>query len=239
MREEDWLLEEKYGGVESEAFLEDVQKLEAGVPLAYLIGHISFLSTTIYLDSRPLIPRPETEYWVEKAIAEINERAVVRVLDLCAGSGCIGVAVLKDTDAHVDFVEIDPVHHETIKKNARENGIEEGRYSIFGGSLFGNIKGTYDLILTNPPYIDPKKIERTQTEVLQHEPHKALFGGANGSEYLERILAEAPQYLTPRGVLYIEHEPEHTSLINHSTFAESKTFKDQFGTPRFSRLAVE
>ena len=89
---EDWLLKEKYKGVKSRAFLADCQELKAGVPLAYVIGSIPFLDTKIYLDSKPLIPRPETEYWTEQAIKSIKTVASANVLDLCSGSVCIGVA---------------------------------------------------------------------------------------------------------------------------------------------------
>jgi release factor glutamine methyltransferase len=128
-----WLLNDKYHGIESEVFHADVKRLESGVPLAYLIGWATVsCGTKIYLDSRPLIPRPETEYWAKFAIDEIQKCKHPRVLDLCAGSGCIGVAVLKAVpDSMVDFVEIDESHHETILKNVRENGIDENRGQNF------------------------------------------------------------------------------------------------------------
>ena len=129
-REEEWLLKEKYGGEKSEAFFTACQKLANGVPLAYLIGYIPFLNTKIYLDSHPLIPRPETEFWVEKVLAVIYQRAApINVLDLCAGSGCIGVAVAKNyLLTQVDFVEIENKHIPTIETNCRENQIPKDRY---------------------------------------------------------------------------------------------------------------
>ena len=132
-----WLLEEKYQGEKSAAFFTDCGRLEAGEPLAYIIGSIPFLNCTIDLQSHPLIPRPETEYWVEKAIAEIqnqprtsdvlgenldDDAVAVRVLDLCAGSGAIGVAIAKAIpEAHITFGEIDTNHLPTIIKNLEEN----------------------------------------------------------------------------------------------------------------------
>src|SRR5512138_3415194 len=97
VREEEWLLKEKWNGEKSEGFFADCQRLRDGEPLAYVIGHTPFLNTIIYLDSKPLIPRVETEFWVEKAIMEIQDFSrgqtlgTVQVLDVCAGSGCIGV----------------------------------------------------------------------------------------------------------------------------------------------------
>lgn len=237
-RDETWLLTEKYHGEKTEGFFADCTRLRAGEPLAYVIGHVPFLNTTIYLDSRPLIPRTETEYWVEKVLTQIDRGlASVRVLDLCAGSGCIGVAVLKALPmSRVDFEEIDTGHHPTIKKNIETNGINLLRTHIYSGNLFENISNTYDYILTNPPYID-NSLERTEKSVLEYEPHQALFADDAGFSFIERIIREAPSHLTEKGVLAIEHEPEHVLLIQtcaHNSGLASKTENDQYGVPRYT-----
>ncbi len=236
-----WLLNDKYNGIESEAFYADVKRLESGVPLAYLIGWQPFCGTKIYLDSHPLIPRPETEYWTKFAIDEIQKYKHPRVLDLCAGSGCVGVAVLKAVpDSVVDFVEIDESHNATILKNIRENGIGENRVRIFGGSLFEKITTSagmtpqqYDFILTNPPYIDPNLSDRIGAGVREYEPEIALFGGDSGMELIREILAGIPQFLKPGGVLTIEHEPEQAEKIQE-LLPGIIPQKDQFGVVRFS-----
>jgi HemK-like putative methylase len=238
-RDEAWLLKEKYNGIESEAFLADCARLSEGEPLAYVIGHIPFLNTEIFLESHPLIPRTETEFWVEEALKGIGKEKPARVLDLCAGTGCIGVAVLKSLPlAHVDFGEVDENHHETIRKNIRENDIESSRTHIYGGDLFQNLHGQYDFILSNPPYIDPI-LDRTAESVTNHEPHQALFGGVLGMEFIERIIVESPKFLNTPGVLYIEHEPEQVERIHELAGLHGftvTTMKDQYGTLRFSRL---
>ncbi len=234
-----WLLEDKYAGIKTEEFETDLSLLKSGVPLAYVIGWTPFLNTKIWLDSRPLIPRPETEYWVEKATSELKSKNIrePKVLDLCAGSGCIGVAVLKAIpEAVVDFVEIDKIHHKTIYKNILENEIDLNRTNIFGGDLFENITEKYDMILTNPPYIDPKLSERIQNSVKTHEPEIALFGGTDGMEIIEKIILEAPKHLNPGGILYIEHEPEQTEKIK-SLSPNIEALKDQFGVERYSKIS--
>lgn len=229
-----WLLNDKYNGIESSEFHADVKRLESGVPLAYLIGWQPFCGTKIWLDSHPLIPRPETEYWAKLAIDEIKKKHHPHVLDLCAGSGCIGVAVLKAIpDSTVDFVEIDESHHATILKNVQENGIDENRVRILGGNLFENSTDTYDAILTNPPYIDPNLSDRVQDSVVTHEPKIALFGGNGGIELIRTILAQFRQFLRPDGVLYIEHEPEQAGEIQR-LLPGIISEKDQFGVVRFS-----
>ncbi len=242
-QEMSWLLAEKHAGVESPAYLEDLKRLEAGEPLAYVIGWVPFLGTKIYLDSHPLIPRAETEYWVEQAIAVIKERTrgPVRILDLCAGSGAIGLAVLRHLpDASVDFVEIDRAHHMTILKNLEENHIDQRRASIFGGNLFEKITDTYNFILTNPPYLDPVLQERVEASVTEHEPGVALWGGAHGLAVIGDIIRDAQAHLIQGGIIFIEHEPEQEEAIHDSArlhcYRAFETIVDQYGVARLTAL---
>ena len=145
-QEQQWLLNEKYNGVKTPEFENDLKRLESGEPLAYVIGWQPFCGTKIYLDSHPLIPRSETEYWAKLVIDEIKTKESPKILDLCAGSGCIGVSIAKAIpDSIVDFVEIDKSHHTTILKNIKENGIDEKRTRIYGGDLFENVIDQYEL----------------------------------------------------------------------------------------------
>lgn len=245
---EEWLLKEKHNGEKCEAFFADLKRLAAGEPLGYVIGHSPFLDCRIYLDSHPLIPRPETEYWVEKTIAEIKKAGEaasprpLRILDLCAGSGAIGVAVAKAIpNAEVTFAEIDISHHTTILKNLEQDNIDFYRKKILGGDLFENVQGKYDFILTNPPYIDPS-LDRAEASVKNFEPHLALYGGTDGMELIERIISEAPQYLSANGQLWIEHEPEQSEMISKladGRFAATHTFPDQYGIERYSILNLK
>lgn len=241
--EEIWLLNEKYGGEKSKAFFDDIKRLNAGEPLAYIIGSVPFLNTTIFLDSRPLIPRAETEFWTEAVITDVRrggEAAAPTILDLCAGSGCIGIALKKALPlATVDFAEIDEVHHETIKKNWHKN-IDLLEPTIFGGNLFAHIpEGTYyDIIVTNPPYIDPV-LDRAELSVKTHEPHVALYGGVRGMQVIEQILTNAVRFLSSTGTLYIEHEPEQEAEIHALALLhhfDAVTYPDQYGVQRYTTL---
>ena len=236
-----WLLREKYSSVESEAFHADAKRLADGEPLAYLIGSIPFLGCKIWLDSHPLIPRPETEFWVEKAIPEIKNVSGAKVLDLCAGSGCIGVAIAHHVpSAMVHFAEIDIRHLPTIGKNLKENQIACTDYRIWQSDLFANISDQYDFILSNPPYIDPV-LDRTTKSVKNHEPHHALYGGHGGLEFIEAIIMGAPTFLTSNGQLWLEHEPEQVPTIHKlaSQFGFNvATHKDQYNLLRFSVLTL-
>ncbi len=251
-QEIEWLLKEKYGGEKSEAFFADCRRLALGEPLAYLIGWTPFLNCKIHLDSKPLVPRPETEYWTEEAISTIRDGATlplgldeskpIHILDLCAGSGCVGIAVAKATpSALVDFGEIDKDHLPTIKLNLLENNIDLDRTNIFHTNLFSNIPGRYDFILTNPPYIDTN-LDRADESVKKHEPYIALYGGEKGLEIITAIITKAPEHLTKGGQLWVEHEPEQSGDIQ--TIATSSGFmvtthKDQYGVERYSVLVLQ
>lgn len=238
-----WLLKEKYDGMESPEYFTDLKRLEAGEPLAYVLGFVPFLGTTIYLDSKPLIPRPETEYWVSEALKVIKERVSgeLRLLDLCAGSGAIGIALLRHLpDAEVDFAEIDRAHHMTILKNLAVNRINQKRAHVFGGNLFERITETYDFILTNPPYIDPALADRVAQSVTEHEPGVALWGGEQGLAIIGDIIRDAKAHLNPGGIIFIEHEPEQEDAIHDSArlhkYRAFETILDQYGVARLTAL---
>lgn len=242
-KEESWLLKEKYFGEKTEGFFTDCARLTSGEPLAYIIGTIPFLDTTIHLDSRPLIPRVETEFWVAHAISEIQDthgpHKKLSILDLCAGSGCIGVAVAKHIlNANVDFVEIDTAHHKTIEKNIRTQHIDHERTQVIGGNLFEHVTKTYDYIFSNPPYIN-HILYRTEQSVTRYEPHQALFGGQDGMECIELIIQHAFLYISHNGVLYLEHEPEQVDSITKRAVQYnlySETRNDQYNEPRYTRF---
>lgn len=237
--DENWLLKEKYAGEKSPAFFADLKRLRSGEPLAYLIGHVPFLGCCIYLDSRPLIPRPETEFWVEKAIEKIKTVATPRVLDLCSGSGAIGVAVAKHCPAaRVVLSDITHEHNNTVNRTIRDNGVDENQIEVVNGDLFENVSGQFDYILSNPPYIDPA-LDRAELSVKAYEPPLALYGGQDGLDLLKSIIEAAPKYLTPEGQIWLEHEPEQVEAIRQS--AEAAGFRasaqhDQYGVERYSIL---
>lgn len=244
-QEEKWLLEEKYKGEKSSSFFADCERLAKGEPLGYVIGYVPFLNCQIYLDSKPLVPRVETEFWTEKAIESIKlygskHPASIRVLDLCAGSGAIGVAIAKKlTNVLVDFSELDEQHTSTIKKNIINNDIDLLKVNILTGNLFENVVDKYDFILSNPPYID-KRLNRTADSVKKYEPHLALFAENNGVELISRIINEAPTYLNKGGQLWIEHEPEQSESIKNTAdkvgYSSIQHHKDQYAVTRYSVL---
>lgn len=248
-QEMQWLLMEKYGGKKTDDFFADCRKLALGEPLAYLIGHVPFLNTTIYLDSRPLIPRPETEFWVSSVIEIIKTKQAgglttdtpVSILDLCAGSGCIGVAIAANVpQSHLTFSEIEQKHISTIAKNCQENKIDKNRCTIHHTSLFDGIDAKFDFIVSNPPYVDAS-LNRVDPSVRDFEPHLALFGGAGGLDVIADIIKTAPAHLTRGGQLWLEHEPEQAVAIAELATTNGftiTTHTDQYDIVRYSTLVL-
>ncbi len=237
-KDERALLEEKYGGVATPEFARDVARINLGEPVAYVIGHQPFLGLSILLDSHPLIPRPETEWWTEQLLEKIEKREpapTLRFLDLCAGSGAIGCAALaRLPQAQVYFGEINSAHEPTIRKSIAENGLDANRADIRTGDLFAPFgEERFDIIASNPPYIP---VERVLPEsVSRFEPHEALYAGQDGLMLIRRIAKALPAHLTKDGEAWIECDSAHTAAacaLFHAEGFRCEVMNDQYDVPR-------
>jgi len=232
------LIQDKYHGNPEADISADTARIEAGEPLAYVIGWIPFHGLRISLATHPLIPRPETENWTELLIERLKKRGdkPCTVLDLCAGSGAIGLSILAASPtAHVSFGELESAHIDLIKQNIEENGLDVSRTTIRRGNLFVPFVGErFDVIATNPPYIPEGRI--LDQGVTTHEPAVALFSGPRGLDVIERIAREAPKHLNPGGELWMECDIENIEeacewvLEGGAMRADIRT--DQYGRPR-------
>lgn len=175
-----------------------------GRPLWYIIGDADFCGYKIKVDERVLIPRPETEELAMMAVNSLEDG--FSVLDMCTGSGAIAVAVAKEAEKRklkvkVTAADISAEALALAKENAEENGAD---VLFIQSDLFTRLRGRFDVIVTNPPYIPTAEIQTLQREVKDFEPRLALDGGADGLDIYRRIAADALKYLNRGGVLIME-----------------------------------
>lgn len=230
-------------------FFELIGERTKHIPLQHITGRQNFMGLDFRVSSDVLIPRPETELLVEMAISEINslqkgKKSVKKerffVLDLCTGSGAIGISVTKLADCEkieVTCTDISEKALEVAKLNSDSIGVE---VEFSQGDLFEAVaekRKTFDMILSNPPYIESNVIPHLQEEVLCHEPILALDGGKDGLDLYRKIIAEAPKFLNPNGILIMEigynQKEALISLIkNNGNYEESRSIQDLAGKDR-------
>lgn len=179
-----WLFahgEERIDPAEIEAL---VQRRIDGEPLQYIRGKAEFFGREFFVDDRVLIPRPETELLVEAAIARAANGA--RVLDVGSGSGCIAITLERERqDLNVTSIDLSVAALAVAKRNARTH---ESNVRFAASDAFDAIRGEFELIVANPPYIPHRDYEQLAIEVRDHEPQLALTPGPRGTEMIERIL---------------------------------------------------
>lgn len=175
------------------------------VPMAHILGRQGFWTLDLAVSPATLIPRPDSEALVEAALEAFpDRRAPLRVLDLGTGTGCLLLAVLSEYE-HAFGIGIDlvPEAAALAARNARANGLGD-RAAFLTGEWAGAIRGRFDLVLSNPPYIESAAIAGLMPEVARHEPASALDGGADGLDAYRALAAILPGLLAPGGRAILE-----------------------------------
>jgi release factor glutamine methyltransferase len=176
------------------------------VPLHYLTGTREFWSLDFFVSPAVLIPRPETEFVLEQALAVCRtDGPVQHALDLCTGSGVIAVVLARELGCFVTAVDLSPAALAVARENVRRHGVTD-LVDPLCGDLFAPIgRGqTFDLIVSNPPYIADDQIDGLEPEVSRAEPRLALAGGTDGLAVIRRLAQGAADHLRPCGWLFIE-----------------------------------
>ncbi|MCG3126615.1 MAG: Release factor glutamine methyltransferase [Phycisphaerae bacterium] len=241
-------------------FREHVQAAAAGKPIAYILGVKEFFSLSFDVTPDVLIPRPETEILVERALAALAPPRLnalrasdpagpvtpsppdppPRVLDLCTGSGCIAIAIARHAaHARLTASDVSDAVIEVARRNALRHAVAE-RIDFRVGDLFAAFPTTarFDLIVTNPPYVGLSEAATLAANVRDFEPHLALFAGADGLDVVRRIIAEAPQWLTAGGQLLMEighgQSAEVSALLSAAGWSDVVFYRD---AARHARVA--
>ena len=209
------------------------------VPLAYLLGEVTFCRETYRVTPDVLIPRPDTEILVEEAIKRIPAGA--RFADLCCGSGCIGISVLANRpDLSCVSVDLSPAAVSLTRENAKRNGVSD-RIAVLCADLFAlpaELSG-FGAFLCNPPYIVSGVIPTLSPEVL-HEPREALDGGADGLAFYREIARRLPAILAPGGIALLEIGYDQADAVTglfSACGAAPEIRRDYGGNPRLAILS--
>ncbi|WP_308546550.1 peptide chain release factor N(5)-glutamine methyltransferase [uncultured Selenomonas sp.] len=215
-----------------EAIKQRVQR----VPVAYIIGEKEFMGLTFKVTADTLVPRPDTEILVQAAVERLRARGEApRFADIGTGSGAICLSVLHFLPkAQADTVDISPAARAIAEENAAALEVAD-RVTFHTGDLLAPLAGSYDAILSNPPYIPDDDIAALAPEVRLKEPHTALAGGKDGLDFYRRLTADAPALLKDGGFLALEvgiHQAAPVAALAVPSFSRTEILKDYAGIER-------
>ncbi len=216
-----------------------VERRMAGEPVAYLIGEWEFYGLPLDISQDVLIPRTDTEVLAEQAIAYIQTLGECRVLDLCAGSGCVGLAIASQSpQARVVLGEIDDSALKICRQNIRRNSLSARVMPVQMDAREKPARslGEFQCIVSNPPYIPTGDIAGLEASVRDYEPHMALDGGADGMDFYRTITEQWKEALAPGGRLYFEvgigQADPVLRLMRSQGFGDLQIIKDHHKIPR-------
>ena len=221
---------------ESKKIKEIADKRLTGRPLWYIVGDTEFFGCKIKVDERALIPRPETELHADYTVKSVEDGD--KVLDMCTGSGCIAISVARrcaKRRVSVTAADISDAAIMLARENAQLNGVN---VDFVQSDLFTNVRGRFNVIVCNPPYIRSDEIASLQKEVREFEPRIALDGGADGLDFYRRIAKSIRSYLARDGVLLLECGEGQTEEIL-KIFGKCSyvmPIKDLSGVDRFLKI---
>jgi len=211
-----------------------MERRAAREPLQYILGHWQFRRLELKADGRALVPRPETELTAELAIRAAQAAGrEPRVLDIGTGSGCIALSVASEVPgSRVWATDISGDALGLARENAAELNISS--VTFLQGDLYAAVpsemRGSFDVIVSNPPYVTSAEYEELQPEVREHEPAGALLAGDGGMQFQKRLIEKAPEWLRPGGTLVLEGSPAQILALVGAYGAEP--VNDLQGLPR-------
>jgi release factor glutamine methyltransferase len=225
-------------------FRDLIRRRADGCPVAYLVGTKDFYLLTFEVTPAVLIPRPDTETLVQAGVDFLKGKPTPTVLDLCTGSGCVGVSVAHHVKAaRVTATDVSPEASAVAARNAARLGVSD-RVTVLTGDLFAPLPADarFDLIACNPPYVSPSEIQALDPGVRDFEPRLALDGGPDGLQFYRRIATAAAGWLKPTGGLMLEvgwtQDAAVRDLFAAAGWTSLGSVKDLAGRWRVVRLKV-
>ena len=233
------------------AYYSLLDRLTSGEPLQYITGHQEFMGLDFLVNQNVLIPQPDTEILVQavikylehncgkenvKLFENLEKRKInkPKILDLCTGSGAIAISLVKNCPNDVEVVASDVSHGalEVAQMNCKKNS---AKVKLVESNLFETIEEKFDVIVSNPPYVETDVISELSMDV-QNEPHLALDGGKDGLDFYRKIAKEAEQYLTEEGMIFLEigynQKEEVTEILEKNRFKNIICLQDFAGNDR-------
>lgn len=180
------------------------------IPVDKIFKKAYFYGLEFRVDDNVLSPRPESEMLVDKALEYIKANNYQSALDLCTGSGCLAISIKKNVEIDMTASDISTRALQIAKRNAKQNSVE---IEFVKSNMFENIDKKFDIIISNPPYIDTQDIQDLETEVKEHDPRIALDGGEFGLKYYNIIHDNLRKFLNENGALILEIGDEQKELI--------------------------
>ena len=214
-----------------------IEKIAKGIPLQYITHQQEFMKLNFYVDENVLIPRPDTEILVEEMLQLLSKEKQIKILDMCTGSGAIGISLAKYLpNAQVYLVDISKKALEVAQKNVKWNKVEK-QIQLIHSNMFQKIPEIqFDSIVANPPYIETETI-LTLDKQVQNQPKLALDGGRDGLAYYRIFTQESDKFLKPEGMLGLEigyHQKKAVMqlLEKSGKYKETKNKQDLAGKDR-------
>lgn len=223
--------------MQEKQYFEAIDKIKKGFPIEHITHQKEFMKLNFFVDENVLIPRQDTEILVEEVIEIANKIGANKILDLCTGSGAIGISLAKYlNNCGLTLVDISKEAMQIAKKNANINEVES-KITFIHSNLFDNLESQkFDIIVSNPPYIKTEDITQLEKQVKK-EPNIALNGGQDGLDFYRKIIKEAYKYLNKGGYLCLEigfdQKYDVIELIeNEEKFEQTYSKKDLYDNDR-------
>lgn len=225
--------EETIGKDQCDEFFELIEKRRKKMPVKYILNKCEFMGIDLHVEEGVLIPRDDTELLVDEVLKNISEDDEKQICDLCCGSGAIGISLAcLRKNIKVDLLDYYPIPEKVTLINIEKHNLQE-RVSFSKSDLLDvSIKASkkYDIIVSNPPYIEEEEIEKLMDDVQKYEPHTALSGGIDGLDFYKKIVNQSIEVLNENGILAFEigynQGKAVKSLMEENNFKDVRVIKD-------------